>query len=148
MVVESFNNTRDFFVSFNRADRAWAKWIAYVAEEHGYTVYFQDWDFRGNFIEHMDRAHRACPRTIAILSDHYFGSEFTLGEWTARYAQAPAAREDRIVAIRVGPLTDAGLLGPIQYADLTECDESEAERRLLDRIRRGSGRVLALTLRT
>ena len=26
---------RDFFVSFNRADRAWATWIAWVLEENG-----------------------------------------------------------------------------------------------------------------
>jgi len=138
MGVEMIDESRDFFVSFNKADRDWAKWIAYVVEEHGYTVYFQDWDFRGNFVEHMDRAHRTCRRTIAILSDHYFGSAFTLGEWTARYAQDPAAREDRIIPVRHGPLTDAGLLGVIQYADLRECDEREAERRLLDRIRRAT----------
>ncbi|MCC8952715.1 TIR domain-containing protein [Bradyrhizobium sp. Pear77] len=127
---------RDFFISFNRADRESAKWIAYVIEEHGYKVYFQDWDFRGNFVEHMDRAHRTCQRTIAVLSDHYFGSAFTLGEWTARYAQDPASREDRIIPVRIGSLTDAGILGPIQCADLTNCDEDEAENRLMDRIMR------------
>jgi hypothetical protein len=39
---------RDFFISFNKADRAWATWIAWVLEEAGYSVFFQDWDFRGN----------------------------------------------------------------------------------------------------
>ncbi|MEA2918141.1 MAG: hypothetical protein QOJ15_10222 [Bradyrhizobium sp.] len=136
MVVGPQEEPRDFFISFNRADRQNAKWIAYVIEEHGYTVYFQDWDFRGNFIEHMHRAHQTCRRMIAVLSDHYFGSAFTLGEWTARYAQDPAAREDRIIPVRIGPLTNAGLLGPLQYADLTNCDEDEAEQRLMDRIRR------------
>jgi hypothetical protein len=37
---------RDFFVSFNQADRAWATWIAWVLEAAGYTVFFQDWDLR------------------------------------------------------------------------------------------------------
>jgi hypothetical protein len=36
---------RDFFVSFNQADRAWATWIGWVLEEAGYSVFFQDWDF-------------------------------------------------------------------------------------------------------
>src|SRR5271165_2596013 len=125
-MVDSAEEPRDFFISFNKMDRAWAKWIAYVIEEHGYTVYFQDWDFRGNFVEHMDRAQRSCQRTISVLSDHYFGSDFSLGEWTARYVQDPAARQDRLVPVRVGQLTDLGLLGPIQYADLTDCIESEA----------------------
>ena len=34
---------RDFFVSFNQADRAWAAWISWVLEEKGYSVFFQDW---------------------------------------------------------------------------------------------------------
>ena len=32
------NGKRDFFISFNRADRAWATWIAWVLEETGYLV--------------------------------------------------------------------------------------------------------------
>ena len=59
---------RDFFVSLNSADRDWATWIAWTLEENGYLVIFQDWDFRGNFIEQMDRAHREMRRTIAVLS--------------------------------------------------------------------------------
>src|SRR3954468_15795847 len=81
---------RDFFISFNQADRAWATWIAWVLEEAKYSVWFQDWDFRGNFVEHMNRAHRKAERTVAVLSDHYFGSDFTLAEWSARFAQDPA----------------------------------------------------------
>src|SRR3954462_14895960 len=76
---------RDFFVSFNNADRAWATWIAWVLEEAGHSVWFQDWDFRGNFVEHMNRAHQQADRTLAVLSDYYFGSDFTLAEWSARF---------------------------------------------------------------
>src|SRR4051794_6328771 len=127
---------RDFFVSFNQVDRVWATWIAWVLEEDGYAVWFQDWDFRGNFVEHMHRAHREAERTLAVLSDHYFGSDFTLAEWSARFAQDPAARRDRLVPVKVGPLTGEGILAPIVYADLTGCDEAEAQRRLLERVRK------------
>ncbi len=48
---------RDFFVSFNQAARAWATWVAWTLEEAGYSVFFQDWDFQGNFVLEMDRAH-------------------------------------------------------------------------------------------
>src|SRR3954468_10285852 len=126
----------DFFVSFNKADRAWATWIAWVLEEAGYSVWFQDWDFRGNFVEHMNRAHSQANRTLAVLSDHYFGSGFTLAEWSARFAQDPAAREDRLVPVKVGPLTDEGILSTIVYADLTGCDEAEAQQRLLERVKK------------
>ena len=127
---------RDFFVSFNQADRAWATWIAWVLEEAGYWVFFQDWDFRGNFVEHMNRAHAQAHRTLAVLSDNYFGSDFTLAEWSARFAQDPAAREDRLVPVKVGPLTGETILGPLVHADLVGCDPKEAERRLLDRVKR------------
>jgi hypothetical protein len=51
---------RDFFISFNKADRAWAAWIAWTLEQNGYSVYFQDWDFATgtNFVLEMDRAAR------------------------------------------------------------------------------------------
>jgi hypothetical protein len=127
---------RDFFVSFNQADRFWATWIAWVLEEAGYSVFFQDWDFRGNFVEHMNRAHTQAHRTLAVLSEHYFGSNFTLAEWSARFAQDPAAREDRLVPVKVGDLAEGSILGPIIYADMTDCVEDEAQRRLLGRVKK------------
>src|SRR3954468_11959530 len=129
-------STRDFFVSFNKADRTWATWIAWVLEEAGYSVWFQDWDFRGNFVEHMNRAHQQAERTLAVLSNHYFGSDFTLAEWSARFAQDPAARQDRLVPIKVGPLTDERILDPIVYADLTASEEDEARKLLLGRVKK------------
>ena len=33
--------SKDFFVSYSGADRAWAEWIAWVLEEAGYTVVLQ-----------------------------------------------------------------------------------------------------------
>src|SRR3954469_4408409 len=127
---------RDFFISFNKADRAWATWIAWVLEEAGYSVFFQDWDFRGNFVEHMNRAHQQADRTLAVLSEHYFGSDFTLAEWSARFAQDPAARQDRLLPVKISPLVKEGNLRTLVRADLTDCDEAEAQRRLLDRVRK------------
>lgn len=66
--------TRDFFISFNKSDRPWATWIAWTLEENGYSVFFQDWDFGGNFVLEMDRAHRSSRRTIAVLSPDYLQS--------------------------------------------------------------------------
>jgi hypothetical protein len=130
------DDRRDFFVSFNQADRLWATWIAWVLEEDGYSVFFQDWDFGGNFIEHMNRAHNQAHRTLAVLSDYYFGSDLTLAEWSARFAQDPASRKDLLVPVKVGTLTGESILGPIIYADLTECSEEVAQERLLGRVRK------------
>jgi len=40
---------KDFFISCNSADRAWAEWIAWQFEEAGYTTVLQAWDFRPGF---------------------------------------------------------------------------------------------------
>ena len=61
---------KDFFVSYNKADRDWAEWIAWTLEEAGYSVVIQAWDFRagGNFVLEMHKAAKerlpSCPRTI------------------------------------------------------------------------------------
>ena len=60
---------KDFFVSYNKADKAWAEWIAWVLEENGYTVVIQAWDFRpgGNFILDMQRATVEAERMVMVL---------------------------------------------------------------------------------
>ena len=37
---------RDFFVSYNGKDKAWAEWISWTLEEAGYSVVLQAWDIR------------------------------------------------------------------------------------------------------
>ena len=76
-MADAPDGTRDFFVSFNQADRAWATWIAWVLEEAGYSVFFQDWDFKGNFVLEMDRAHTRSRRTIALY-EQLTGETFRL----------------------------------------------------------------------
>jgi hypothetical protein len=38
--------TKDFFISYNEADRGWAEWIAWQLEAEGYSTIVQAWDFR------------------------------------------------------------------------------------------------------
>jgi hypothetical protein len=60
-LLDAVSTKRDFFISFNNADRAWATWIAWMLEA--------DWDLRGNFVEHMQRAHRQATASMrAIIS--------------------------------------------------------------------------------
>jgi hypothetical protein len=126
--------TRDFFVSFNQADRSWATWIAWGLEEAGYTVFFQDWDFKGNFVLEMDKAHQQSRRTIAVLSPDYLASRFTAPEWAARFAQDAMSQHDLLIPVRVRPCELEGLLAQIIYVDLVGGDETAAKKRLLDRV--------------
>ena len=49
---------KDFFISYNRNDKQWAEWVAWILEDEGYSVVIQAWDFRpgGNFVLDMHRA--------------------------------------------------------------------------------------------
>jgi hypothetical protein len=102
---------RDFFVSFNQADRAWATWIAWVLEEAGYSVWFQDWDFRGNFVEHMTRAHIQAHRTTTLRTGLSIPKSAVRITWPGaracrplqRHADAPAQLEEGVPR-RLGPL--------------------------------------------
>ena len=83
--------TKDFFVSYNRADRAWAEWIAWQLEAEGYSVVIQSWDFRpgSNFVLNMQSATEEAERTIAVLSPDYLASEFTAAELGRRVRSRP-----------------------------------------------------------
>jgi TIR domain len=56
-MTDASDGKRDFFVSFTQADRAWATWIAWALEGAGYSVFFQDWDFQGNFVLEIPPPH-------------------------------------------------------------------------------------------
>jgi TIR domain len=61
---------QDFFISYNRADRAWAEWIARELQAAGFSVVSQFADFGpdSNFVVEMDRATQEAQRLLAVLS--------------------------------------------------------------------------------
>ncbi|MGZ9107162.1 MAG: toll/interleukin-1 receptor domain-containing protein, partial [Rhodoplanes sp.] len=136
--TDTRDDKRHFFVSFNQADRGWATWIAWVLEEKGYSVFFQDWDFGGSFIEHMHHASMRAERTLVVLSDHYLHSEYARSEAWRRLANDPVGREDRVVIVKVGKTTDLGLFSHFAHLDLTNYAEADAERLVVERARKST----------
>jgi TIR domain len=59
------------FISYNRADRDLAEWIAGAIEPAGYEPIIQAWDFRPgqNFVLRMQQAMTESAITIALLSE-------------------------------------------------------------------------------
>jgi formylglycine-generating enzyme required for sulfatase activity len=135
-ITGSADDKRDFFVSFNQADRKWAAWIAWILEEAGYSVFFQDWDFKGSFIEQMHQASLRAGRTLVVLSDNYLHSEYARSEAWAALARDPVGREDRAVTVKIGPIGELGFFSHFAYLDLTDSTEADAERLLLERARK------------
>ena len=80
---------KDFFISYNKADRYWGEWIAWQLEEAGFSVVIQAWDFRpgSNFVLEMQKAATEAERTIAVLSNDYLDALYTQPEWAAAFVQ-------------------------------------------------------------
>lgn len=130
---------KDFFISFNRADRGWAEWLAWQLEEEGYTTVFQDWDFRpgGNFVLDMQRAAEGAERTVAVLSPDYLGARFTQPEWAAAFAQDPTGEKGLLVPVVVRECKLEGLLPQVTHIDLFGMSEAAARAALLKGVKRG-----------
>ncbi|WP_066373141.1 toll/interleukin-1 receptor domain-containing protein [Herbidospora mongoliensis] len=124
---------KDFFITYNHRDEAWATWIAQTLEAAGQTTLIQAWDFLpgDNFMAKMDEGLSSCKRTLGVLSAHYLTSLFTRAEWTAAYRQTLLGKPRGFVPVRVAECEVAPLLGPLVYIDLVGVDVDEARSRLL-----------------
>jgi TIR domain/Putative transposase len=107
---------KNFFISYNRADRSWAEWVAWHLEEAGYTTVLQAWDFRpgSNFAVDMQRATSVAERTIAILSPDYLASSFTQPEWAAAFARDPTGENGLLLPVLVRDCDPIGMLRQIE----------------------------------
>jgi outer membrane protein assembly factor BamB len=137
--VSEETDRRDFFVSYNRADRGWAEWIAWQLEEAGYTTVIQAWDFRpgSNFIIDMQRAAERASRTIAVLSPDYVQALYTQPEWAAAFAQDPTGEKGTLLPVRVRECELRGLLSQVVYIDLAGLAEEVAKETLLVGVKQG-----------
>jgi internalin A len=122
-----------FFISYTKADKAWAEWIAWTLEAAGYSTVIQAWDFRpgSNFVLEMQRAATEANRTIAVLSQKYLESAFTQPEWAAAFAQDPQGQKQKLIPVRIEDCQLAGILAPIVYLDLVGLPENDARTALL-----------------
>jgi hypothetical protein len=124
----------DFFVSYTKADRAWAEWIAWQLEEAGYVVTLQAWDFRPgqNFALRMNEAAEHSGRTLIVLSPDFLASPFAASEWAEAFARDPTGQSGSLLPVRVRPCQPTGLLRALVYVDLVGLDEEAARKALLE----------------
>jgi hypothetical protein len=129
----------DFFVSYNKADRSWAEWIAWQLEDAEYSTILQAWDFRpgSNFVLEMQKASAESSRTLAVLSPDYLDALFTQPEWAAAFARDPTGRSRKLVLVKVRECRAEGLLPQITHINLTGMEESRAKEALLSGVRAG-----------
>ena len=107
------NDQVDFFISYNKADRAWAEWIAWQLEAQEYSTRIEAWDFRpgSNFVHEMHQATAQTTRTVAVLSPSYLPAKFTYPEWQAAFAQDPTDEKGTLLPIRVADVSSQDCFG-------------------------------------
>jgi tetratricopeptide (TPR) repeat protein len=123
-----------FFISYNKADRAWAEWLAWHLEAAGHITIIQAWDFRPgtNFVAKMQGAATTATRTIAVLSPDYLNdAPYSAAEWMAAFAQDPTGKNSTLLPVRVRECNPPGLLKAIVYIDLVNLAEQEARTTFL-----------------
>ncbi len=127
---------KNFFVSFNSADKAWADWIAWTLEEAGYQVVYQPWDFRtgGNFVLEMQKATSEARKTVVVLSDNYLNAVYTHPEWAAAFVRDPRGENRKLIPLRVAPCSPTGLLEALIYADLVGLPADDAKTVVLSAV--------------
>ena len=126
---------KDFFISYNSADRHWGEWIGWQLEKAGFTVSIQAWDFRPgqDFVLGMQEAVKA-KHTIAVLSADYLKADFTQPEWTAAFVRDPRGNQRTLIPVLVRPCVLEGFFATRIYIDLTNIEVEDARKRLLDGI--------------
>jgi hypothetical protein len=130
---------KDFFISYNKADRAWAEWIAWELEEEGYSTVLQAWDFRpgNNFVLSMQHSAAEADRTLIVLSPDFLTSLYCQPEWAAAFAGDPTGSGGKLVPVRVRDCQPEGLLAQINYIDFLHLNEAEAREALRGGVGRG-----------
>src|SRR5438067_895904 len=132
----ALTSMKDFFISYNKADRAWAEWIGWTLEEAGHSVVIQAWDFRPgeNFALKMQDGAKDSRQTIAVLSEAYLAALFTQAEWAAAFTRDPKGEHRTLIPVRIAECHPEGVLGPTIYIDLVGLSEEDARTALLSGI--------------
>ena len=121
------------FVSYTRADKTWAEWIAWTLDKAGFDVRFQEWDFRPgqNFVVAMHTALQEADTVVAVLSPAYLESRFAEAEWMDAFARDPTGRSGALLPVRVQACEPGPFLAQRIHVDLVGRSAEEAEALLV-----------------
>src|SRR5258708_29219805 len=120
----------DFFISYTKADRERADWIATTLREAGYSTVHQARDFHGqNFVSDMKTALES-EWTIAVCSPEYFDSTYCEQEWTAAFDAG------RLIPVKVRSCKIPRLLKTAPFINLEGLEGPADGAALLDGVKR------------
>jgi HEAT repeat protein len=128
---------KNFFISYNKADRDCAVWIDQQLRDAGYTTTIQAADMPPGsaFVHEMDKAVEENEGLIAVLSPDYLNSPYCESEWQAFYQKDPNGEKRELIPVRGRECQPKGLLAQRVYIDLVGKDGVEARQILLDGVK-------------
>lgn len=131
-----FVEEKDFFISYNKDNKDWAKWVAGTLEEYNYTVYLQAWDILpgDDFIGRMNEFLKHTHNYIAIWSNSYSASPYCKKELQTAFNEHLNGKIKLFLPVRVEDCPMDPLYQTIVYIDLFDKDESCAIKALLNGI--------------
>lgn len=104
-------------------------------EQNGYSCLIQAWYFQpgDNFVLKMHEAVMNTRRTIIVLSQEYFDSDYCQAEWSTVFNKDPTGKKRLLIPVKISNVTPNGLLANniYIYIDLCGLDEENAAKKLL-----------------
>jgi hypothetical protein len=125
---------KNFFISYNKADKDWSQWIDWCLRSKGYSTFtqFNDIPWGSDFIVKMDDGIKDSERVILIVSPDSLESGFVKREWSIAMAKDPDGTKGLLLPIRVRDCDPGGLLRVQVYMDLVAQEEATALTTLSD----------------
>lgn len=126
----------DFFLSYNKEDEAFARWIEKLLAAAGLSVFAQlsDMPAGSNFVREMQRGLANSSRFIALLSPGYVKSDHCQAEWSAAYNTDPGGTARKLVPFLVRVAELPPLARQIVYKSLVGLSPADAAAAILQAI--------------
>ena len=136
---------RDFFISYQNKDEAWAVWIARVLDGNGYSAYTQKLDILpgDDFLEKMEEFLENSDNFIAVWSKNYSKSMYCMNELRAAYHQCHNGRMNCLLPVLVDDCPMKALYSALVHVDLPDRGAA-SEAALADAVRRAVPRPLSV----
>jgi hypothetical protein len=127
----------DYFISYTKADREWAFWIAKELEALGHTAHVHEWEVQAgdDIYAWMERRHDAADHVLCVVSDEYLNdikAPFSAVERRAAQWQAASNRPRFALFAVVKPCKLPTLTDHIRRCELFGIPEDAARTRLRD----------------
>ena len=118
----------NFFISYNKADKEWSKWLDWALRSLNYSTFvqFTDIPWGSVFVAGMDKGLKSTERVILVVSEDSLESGFVTREWSVALAKDPDGSKGLLLPIKIRDCKPEGLLSVQVYLDLVAKDEATA----------------------